>query len=203
LNLKITLSLSSRRLFKYYLKEEQIQSSFNTGQLRRHISVNNKGAGQSVIVSACKYDGREHRRWSARILSLDDNLLTLDAKFAEEIRHQLLGVIERGTISVEYYWLNRWYNIFRFLKPNGELRNFYCNINIPPTFDGRIISYVDLDIDILVAPDSSYEVVDEEEFASNAIKYNYPQQIQYRAYQALEELLTLIENRSFPFNDLK
>jgi uncharacterized protein len=165
--------------------------------------VSDKGVGQSVIVSACKYDGREHRRWSARILSLEDNLLTLDAKFSEEIQHELLGVIELGTISIEYYWLDRWYNIFRFLKPNGELRSFYCNVNIPPAFDGRVLSYVDLDIDILVAPDASYQVVDEEEFALNASKYNYPRQIRHKAFQALEELLTLIENRGFPFDDLK
>jgi protein associated with RNAse G/E len=165
--------------------------------------VSDSEAGQSVVVSACKYDGREHRRWSARVLSRDDELLVLDAEFAEEIRHQLLGVVARGTISIEYYWLNRWYNIFRFLKPDGELRSFYCNVNIPPSFDGRVLSYVDLDIDILVAPDMSYQIVDEDEFALNAVKYNYPAQIRDRAYQALNELVAIIEAREFPFADLK
>lgn len=165
--------------------------------------MNDREAGQSVVVSACKYDGREHRRWSARLKRRDDDLLVLDAEFAEEIRHQLLGVVARGTLSVEYYWLNRWYNIFRFLKPDGELRSFYCNVNIPPSFDGRVLSYVDLDIDILVAPDLSYRVVDEDEFALNAVKYGYPPQIRDRAYQALAELVGMIERREFPFGDLK
>jgi uncharacterized protein len=166
-------------------------------------AVNNGEVGQQIVVSACKFDGKEHRRWSARIASLDRDLLTLDAKFEQEIQHHLLGSIERGTISIEYYWLNRWYNIFRFLHPDGEFRNFYCNVNTPPVFDGRVLSYIDLDIDILVAPDSSYLILDEEEFALNATKYKYPPKLQDRAYRALEELVTLIENRDFPFHDLK
>jgi protein associated with RNAse G/E len=159
-------------------------------------------SAQQVIVSACKYDGAEHRRWSARIKSCDDDLLILDAEFAEDIEHNLLGLVARGTLSIEYYWLNRWYNIFRFLNPNGELRSFYCNVNIPPVFDGRVLSYVDLDIDILVAPDMSYQIVDEDEFALNAARYDYPEHIRSRAYQALQELVDLIERRGFPFQDL-
>lgn len=165
--------------------------------------MNYPGAEQQVIVSACKFDGREHRRWPARVMKREDNLLILDARFTEEIRHRLLGVIAPGTISVEYYWLDRWYNIFRFLNPNGELRSFYCNVNIPPTFDGQILSYIDLDIDILVAPDLSYQIVDEDEFAQNAARYNYTSQVRSGAYKALEELVMLIEKREFPFSDLK
>lgn len=165
--------------------------------------MNDEADGQQIIVSACKYDGREHRRWSARVKSRNENLLILDALFAEEIQHQLLGVVERGTVSIEYYWLDRWYNIFRFLKPDGELRNFYCNVNIPPTFDGQVLSYVDLDIDILVAPDLSYQIVDEDEFETNAALYHYPAHIRQQTNRALADLVALIENHSFPFHDLK
>jgi protein associated with RNAse G/E len=163
----------------------------------------NNEAEQKIIVRACKFDGSEHRRWSARIIGREDNLLILDAQFEEEIRHQLLGIVARGTTSIEYYWLDRWYNIFRFLHPNGELRSFYCNVNVPPSFDGSMLSYIDLDMDILVAPDLSYRIVDEDEFMFNADRYGYPPQIRKQAYQALDELVTLIEKRDFPFCDLK
>jgi protein associated with RNAse G/E len=153
-----------------------------------------------LIVRACKYDGTEHRRWRARILSRVDSLLTLDARFEEEIRHPLLGTIARGTLSVEYYWLDRWYNVFRFHEPSGELRNYYCNVNVPPTLDGPVLSYVDLDIDILVAPDLSFRIVDEDEFATNAAHYNYPADVRLGAQRALNELVSMIESRSFPFD---
>jgi len=156
--------------------------------------------GQAIIVRACKYDGTEHRRWGARILKHDASLLILGARFEEEIRHALLGTIEPGTLSIEYYWLNRWYNVFRFHEPTGELRNYYCNVNVPPTFDGHVLSYVDLDIDILVAPDLSFRILDEDEFEANAAHYHYPTDVRERARGALAELVSMIESRQFPFD---
>jgi protein associated with RNAse G/E len=155
---------------------------------------------RSVIVRACKYDGREHKRWSAELVKQEGSLLVLDAYFPEEISHDLLGTIACGTHSLEYYWLDRWYNVFRFAQPTGELRNYYCNINLPPTFVDGILSYVDLDLDILVGPDYSYQVLDAEDFETNARLYSYSDDTQTRARLAVEELIKLIEERKFPFN---
>ena len=83
-----------------------------------------------------------------------------------------------GTHSIEYYWLDRWYNIFRFAEPTGELRSYYCNVNVPPTFDGQVLSYVDLDIDILVEPDLSYQILDLEDFEENAARFGYSEDVQ-------------------------
>lgn len=153
-----------------------------------------------IIVSVLKYDGTEHRRWPARIAKTDGPLLILDAVFDEEIRHDLLGTISSGTISTEYYWLDRWYNVFRFSDPDQKLKSFYCNINSPPQFDGRVLSYVDLDIDVLVEPDLTYKILDEDDFEQNAKRYPYPAEVQDNARAALAELVGLIESRSFPFD---
>ena len=155
---------------------------------------------QPITVRALKYDGAEHRRWSAVLVRQEDSLLLLDAKFEEEVQHDLLGTIAFGTISLEYYWLDRWYNVFRFSEPSGTLRNYYCNVNVPPTIDGSVLSYVDLDIDILVNSDLSYRVLDLDEFEENAIKYGYSDVVKEHAQQALAELITMIENRLFPFD---
>lgn len=157
-------------------------------------------AGDPVTVHACKYDGRIHRRWEARVTHLEDSLVVLDGTFDEEIRHDLLGTIVPGTLSTEYYWTDRWYNVFCFREPSGELRNYYCNINQPARFDGEVLSFVDLDMDVLVAPDFSYRVLDIEEFQTNAARYGYPSEILRRADAALAELISLIESRQFPFS---
>ena len=125
----------------------------------------------------------------------------LDAVFDEEIKHELLGTISSGTISTEYYWLDRWYNVFRFSDSNQTLQNFYCNINQPPSFDGRVLSYIDLDIDVLVAPDFTYRILDVDDFEENAKRYAYPDEVQANARGALAELISLIEARAFPFNE--
>jgi protein associated with RNAse G/E len=148
-----------------------------------------------------KYDGREHRRWRARVASVDGPLLVLDAVFEEEIQHDLLGTISSGTLSTEYYWLDRWYNVFRFSDTDRKLKSFYCNVNQPPSFDGRVLSYIDLDIDVLVAPDLTYKILDLEDFEENARLFVYPQEVQTNAHSALAELTALIEARAFPFNE--
>jgi hypothetical protein len=148
-----------------------------------------------------KYDGREHRRWPARIAKTEGSLLVLDAVFDDEIEHELLGTISRGTVSTEYYWLDRWYNVFRFSDPNQTFLNFYCNINQPPSFDGRVLSYIDLDIDVLVAPDFTYKILDVDDFEENAKRFAYPGEVQANARMALAELISLIETRAFPFNE--
>ena len=157
--------------------------------------------GPDIVVSVLKYDGLEHRRWPARIAKIEGPLLVLDAVFEDEIEHDLLGTISSGTISTEYYWLDRWYNVFRFSDNSGKLKNFYCNVNQPPSFDGRVLSYIDLDIDVLVAPDLTYKVLDLDDFEANARAYAYPEEVQANAHGALEELTKLIEARAFPFNE--
>jgi len=157
--------------------------------------------GTTVEVCVYKPSGVVHRKWNAEVLRQDGQLLVLDAQFAETVVHDLLGTIPRGTHSLEYYWLDRWYNIFRFAKPDGTLRNFYCNVNKPPELDGTTLSYVDLDLDILVAPDYSYTVLDEEDFENNISEFGYDDEIRINAVDALAQLIEMIETRAFPFNE--
>src|SRR5690242_4697581 len=108
---------------------------------------------KQITVRVLKYDGIEYRCWRARLTRREGSLIVLDAEFEYDVRHHLLGEIRRGTRTMEYYWLDRWYNIFRFLRDDGETRLFYCNINLPPSIEDDVLSYVDLDIDVLVRPD--------------------------------------------------
>lgn len=156
--------------------------------------------GSTILVRSCKYDGSEHRRWPAQLLKQEGSLLVLDAKFPDEVVHDLLGTIASGTHSLEYYWLDRWYNVFRFAQPNGGLRNYYCNVNVPATFDNDVLSYVDLDLDILVEPDFSCRILDVEDFERNAECYNYSAEVSENARRAVDELLGMIQAREFPFN---
>ncbi len=124
----------------------------------------------------------------------------LDGIFEKEVAHALLGKIVCGTRSVEYYWMKRCYSVFRFQEPSGELRNFYCNINLPPVLDGRTLSFIDLDIDILVMPDFTYRILDMDEFELNSKQFGYPKDILVRAHRALDELIQIVESRHFPFD---
>jgi uncharacterized protein len=150
-------------------------------------------------VKVLKYDGTEYRQWQATLARRDDSLIVLDAEFGVDVQHDLLGDIRKGTRTIEYYWLDRWYNVFRFLEPDGTTKLFYCNVNLPPVLKVAELSYIDLDLDILVPPDFSYQILDLEEFEANARRYGYSEEIKSRAHQALTDLISMIEARQFPF----
>src|SRR5436309_4392147 len=155
---------------------------------------------ERVTVRSLKYDGRVHRSWHARIIRREGALIVLDAFFAEEVRHSILGTIEAGTLSREFFWTDRWYSIFRFSEPGGRLRCFYCNLNTPARLEGDTLSFVDLDVDVLVRPDFSYRILDEDEFEAHAELYRYPHEYRARVRDSLDELIRLIEGRQFPFS---
>jgi hypothetical protein len=134
------------------------------------------------------------------LINQQDSLLIFVGEFAEEVKHSDLGLIKKGTVSYEYYWLDRWYNVFRFHEPEGDLRNFYCNVNMPPIFENESLDYIDLDIDVLVWKDFSYEILDLEEFESNSLRFNYSSNVIENARKSLYELIRMINQRQFPFD---
>ncbi|PWT94665.1 MAG: hypothetical protein C5B55_02340 [Blastocatellia bacterium] len=155
---------------------------------------------KQILVSALKFDGTEHRNWPGWLVQNEPPLLVVDAVFVEEIHHNLLGTISKGTVSTEFYWLDRWYNIFRFGDKDDFLATFYCNVTFPPHFEESTLSYIDLDIDVLVKPDLTYEVLDLDDFETNAKRYSYPEEIHRNAHQAVSEIIRSIEMRDFPFD---
>ena len=152
---------------------------------------NSAPSDDTIVVRVYKYDGRPHRTWRARMAEQKGSLIILDAAFEEEVEHDLLGKIALGTISKEFYWLDRWYNVFRFSD------RFYCNVTEPPSFDGSLLTYVDLDIDVLVEQNFSYRILDLEDFET----YPYPAEVKQKARHAVAELISLVQARSFSFNE--
>jgi len=155
-----------------------------------------------VKVEALNFDLSLRKSWPARLLESRDDRIVLLGEFDRDINHPELGIIRRGTRSREFFFTDRWYNIFEFTESSGELRNFYCNLAMPPTFEDSILRYVDLDIDVLVAPDGTVKVLDLDEFYENAERFSYSEEVKHRTEAALRELLELIERRGELFQVL-
>lgn len=151
-----------------------------------------------ITINSRKYDQRIRRSWICRLVRQDDSLLVFEGEFDQDVEHPDLGFIERGTISYEYYWLDRWYSIFRFHRPDGGFRNYYCNINMPPVFENGVLDYVDLEMDVLVWPDSTYQILDRDEYEQNAAKFGYPDALRNEVSQALAQLIAMAEEKTFP-----
>jgi protein associated with RNAse G/E len=73
---------------------------------------------------------------------------------------------------------------------------------MPPSFDGEVLDYVDLDIDLIVWPGGRLVTLDEDDFAANAAKYKYPEEVQRNVLESVKELKRIISAREFPFENL-
>jgi protein associated with RNAse G/E len=153
-----------------------------------------------ITVRSRKYDNEVRKTWTCELLEATDGLISAVGVFEIDVKHPGLGSISRGTISYEYFWLDRWYNVFRFHEPNGAFRSYYCNITMPPTLADGFLDYIDLDIDVVVGKDLSCEVLDMDDFEKNGIKYGYPSDVIDRANKSLDELMEHIGTSQFPFD---
>jgi protein associated with RNAse G/E len=121
---------------------------------------------QIIKVNSLKYDINFNRSWNAELISTNTFNVLLKGIFNQPVKHSLLGVITSGTISLELFWFDKWFNHFIFYSPDGIFLNHYINICEPPVFDSNELYYTDLEADVVVWPDGKYEFVDIEDFNS-------------------------------------
>ena len=152
------------------------------------------------IIQSRKFDGQIHKHWKAKFIKQEDSLIMFVGIFDFDIEHEHLGFIRRGTISHEFFWTDRFYNIFRFHEPNGNFRNYYCNLSLPAVFQSGTLDFVDLDIDILVNKNYELKILDLDEFEINFHKYSYPDEIRTCMKKNIEEITNIVTTRQFPFD---
>jgi protein associated with RNAse G/E len=159
-------------------------------------------AGTPVTVRALKYDGREYRRWQATYSAAVIGGMVLEAIFSKVIEGRTPFFADDR--AVEYFYSDRRYNVIAGYAPDGTLRACYCNICTSAQFtetpSGVEISFVDLDLDLLVWPDGRCELFDEDEFAQNGANYRYPQEVQAAAHAAVSALQNAVHDRIAPFD---
>lgn len=150
-----------------------------------------------IEVRSCKFDGSVHRTWKARLVERSGQRLVLDGEFEIEVRHPLLGTIERGAKTREFFWTDRWYSVFQFLDGGGGIRIEYVNINLPPTLNDSELTFIDLDVDILIQADGTYSILDEDEFQTNAALFNYPAEVRLGVESTVAKLVEQLRGGNF------
>jgi hypothetical protein len=104
-------------------------------------------------------------------------------------------IFKKGDRFVEYYYSNRWYNIFAIYdRDDGKLKGWYCNIGKPAVIEDHVVSYADLALDLWVSVDGKQTVLDQDEF--EALDLN--DELRRSALCGLEDLKKLFLNNKPP-----
>lgn len=120
------------------------------------IKVQKKNPAGEVVY---EYEGDEIRR--------DDTSIVLEALFTRDDMPFQEVTFKKGDRFVEYYYSDRWYNIFAIYdRDDGQIKGWYCNIGKPAVIEDGVVSYVDLALDLWVSANRAQAVLDEDEFAA-------------------------------------
>jgi len=151
----------------------------------------------NVVVRKLDLAGNEVLAYEGRLVARTPTSATIEAFFSRYDRLEPgYTVFERGDRFVEFFFSDRWYNIFEVhAAGTDELRGWYCNITRPALIEEGRVSAVDLALDVWISPEGKTLVLDEEEFAALPLT---PEEI-VRARAALAELLALAAQRAGPF----
>ena len=143
------------------------------------------------------YDGTPSYVWKGWVVEQDEVLVVLQAYFITEKRDLGYIVFERGDLFIEFYYLDRWYNVFQVYSKSGQLKGWYCNITKPARLQDGELHFTDLALDLFAYPDGTSLPLDVEEFEELAAS-SYSAEDTALARAAFDELVSLHREGRLP-----
>jgi protein associated with RNAse G/E len=158
-------------------------------------------------IKSFKHDGHLHRMWmenwrvptemlhkshykESMIVMINDH-----TKIQESSGKQWVSRVP----GVSFFIPNQWFNVVALIEESGI--RYYCNVTSPYYVYGRILTYIDYDLDVIRLPNGNIEVVDEDEYDRHRLIYRYSEIVESKVKQGLEHLLKRAQNSLPPFQD--
>ncbi len=126
--------------------------------------------------------------------------IVLEARWQRDRRNLGYLILEPGDRFIEFFFADRWYNIFEIhAGVDDRLKGWYCNIARPGVFADDILSAVDLALDLFVCPDGRTLTLDQAEFDALNLQCDDPEAWR-RSLAAMDELRAIVAARRAPFD---
>lgn len=140
-------------------------------------------------------NGNHVLEYPAIELERNNNSIRLLAFFNRDDLDLGFAIFARGDRFVEYYYNDRWYNVFAVHDGDSDkLKGWYCNVCRPAVLGETEVRCEDLALDVWVAPEGESLILDKDEFAALAIT----DEERVSSLKALDELLKLAKNGALP-----
>ncbi len=138
-------------------------------------------------------------RYSGEVIKHLTHGVVIQASWTLPARDLGYTVFEPGDQFTEYYYTDRWYNIFDITHSDGTRKGWYCNVAEPAHIHEHVIEQIDLLLDVWVDPLGKALVLDEDEFAADT---TLTQEQRIGAQRGLQSLLQLLTTRQEMFASL-
>jgi len=149
----------------------------------------------SIRVQKKNPAGEVTYQYEGILLDRSENSIKLEALFDRQDMQFQDAVFRTGDRFVEYYYTDRWYNVFEIHdRDDGRVKGWYCNIGMPAEIKEGTVSYVDLALDLWVSVNGKQTVLDEDEFH----ELKLTAELQAGALNGLKEVQLLFEKKNPP-----
>lgn len=163
----------------------------------RLVVVGSLQVGSKVEIHSYKHDGSIHRMWETSLVlhNAEDTLIVANDRTQVTESNGRNWITEEPAIC--HFYSEYWFNIIGLIRDVGIV--YYCNISSPYEYNNGILSYIDYDLDVLVSPDGTYQVLDKEEYENHKQMMNYPEKLDQTLQKNLNTLIQWIEQQKGPF----
>jgi uncharacterized protein len=154
----------------------------------------------NFTVYKLNHRGEIELSYQGEVLEHGANFVCVRAPFTFATRDLGYVILKTGDIFTEWFYSDKWYNVFRVQDgDSGALKGYYCNLTRPAIISQNDVKADDLALDVFVRVDGSTLLLDEDEY--NELPLSDDERAQVQA--AVAEIQRLVKRATSPFNDLK
>ena len=152
-----------------------------------------------ITVTKKDAQGQTKIQYKGEVLEHSAYGIVIQASWTLPTKDLSYTTFEPGDQFIEYYYTDRWFNIFDISSADGTHKGWYCNVAEPAMIFNDHIEQVDLFLDVWVNPKGATLILDEDEFAADT---TLSDEQRTKARQGLQALLQLIAARQEMFSRL-
>jgi predicted RNA-binding protein associated with RNAse of E/G family len=154
----------------------------------------------TITVLKLNHLGQEITRYTGELLEQTPTSICLQATYQRKRADLGVIVFEPGDRIIEWFYTDRWYNIFEVQEgESGRLRGWYCNVTRPAVIEGDTVKADDLEVDVFVAPDGTVTLLDENEFEA----LNLPDRDRMVVFAAIQAIRQRVTSKDAPFDKIR
>lgn len=142
--------------------------------------------------------GEEQTRYTGEVIERRADGVIIEAYWTRAAKDLGYTRFEPEDRFIEYYFSNRWFNIFAISNKDGNRKGWYCNVAAPAVISADSIEQNDLLLDVWVDPTGRPLVLDEDEFEADTTLTGEQRE---GAKQGLRDLLAMVAQRKDMFSE--
>lgn len=153
--------------------------------------------GSNIKIKSYKHNGNLHRVWERNIVLKGTQSVVIGANDKALVTESDGRTWVTREPAISYFHSECWFNVIGMLRQKGI--HYYCNMSSPFAHDEEALKYIDYDLDVMVYPDMTYHILDEDEYELHKERMNYPNAVDRILHEQLNLLLSWIRQRKGPF----